>query len=112
MWRLRVNKSMERMGYLYKGYVLFCQEIHALNITFNLENLIIFQPLFAILLILVQYGLSCLAAIPRFRFDSCTGKCEFFIWGGCGGNATNNFRTKEECEERYGGIYHYEMMYE
>ena len=76
-----------------------------------IENLIILQLSSAILLILEQPVLSCLAAFPRFRFDSCTGKCEFFIWGGCGGNS-NDFRTKEECEERYGGIYHNEMEYE
>ena len=35
MWWLRVNKSMERVGCLCKGYVLFCWEIHALNIEFR-----------------------------------------------------------------------------
>ena len=110
MW-LRANKSMERVGYLYKGYVLFGREIHALKITLNLVNLIILQPLSTILLILVQSVMTCLAAIPRFRFDICTGKCVYFTWGGCRGGA-NNFRTKEECEKRYGGIYHYEMEYE
>ncbi|CAH3137112.1 unnamed protein product [Pocillopora meandrina] len=41
----------------------------------------------------------CRAAIPRFYYNSDTGECEQFIYGGCDGNA-NNFDTKEECEKK------------
>lgn len=34
----------------------------------------------------------------RFYFDIDTGRCEFFEYGGCQGNA-NNFETQQECEE-------------
>ncbi|KAI0227226.1 hypothetical protein LSAT2_022307 [Lamellibrachia satsuma] len=40
----------------------------------------------------------CLAYIPRWFFNSETGKCERFVYGGCGGNK-NNFSTKEECDK-------------
>lgn len=40
---------------------------------------------------------SCFAAIPIYVYMANTGKCEEFIYGGCGGNE-NNFKTKEECE--------------
>ncbi|XP_042318262.1 papilin-like [Sceloporus undulatus] len=39
---------------------------------------------------------DCDARFPRFFFNSTSGKCEKFIYGGCGGNA-NNFVTKEKC---------------
>ncbi|HQY59877.1 MAG: BPTI/Kunitz domain-containing protein [Myxococcales bacterium] len=38
----------------------------------------------------------CEAAIPRFWFNSGTGRCEPFVYGGCGGNA-NNFKDVAEC---------------
>ncbi len=41
----------------------------------------------------------CDAAIPRWFFNSQSGRCERFIYGGCGGNR-NNFQTAEACEER------------
>ncbi|KAI0242254.1 PI-actitoxin-Axm2b [Lamellibrachia satsuma] len=40
----------------------------------------------------------CLAYFPRWFFNSKTGKCERFIYGGCGGNK-NNFNRKEECDK-------------
>jgi len=41
----------------------------------------------------------CKAAFPRWFYDTKTGKCSQFIYGGCDGNR-NNFRTKEECEKK------------
>ena len=38
----------------------------------------------------------CDAAIPRWFFNSQTGKCESFVYGGCQGNA-NNFQTPDAC---------------
>ena len=38
----------------------------------------------------------CKAAFRRFYFNSETGECQTFIFGGCGGNE-NNFETMEEC---------------
>merc|ERR1712142_155145 len=42
----------------------------------------------------------CYAYFRKYYFNSATGKCTKFIYGGCGGNA-NRFDTKEECQERY-----------
>nr|XP_060627554.1 papilin-like [Anolis sagrei ordinatus] len=39
---------------------------------------------------------DCDAHMPRFFYNSTSGKCEKFIFGGCGGNE-NNFMTREEC---------------
>ncbi|XP_060068958.1 papilin-like isoform X3 [Ylistrum balloti] len=44
----------------------------------------------------------CRAAHRRYFFNTATGSCEQFIYGGCNGNA-NRFRTREECVERCGG---------
>nr|3OFW_A Chain A, Kunitz-type proteinase inhibitor SHPI-1 [Stichodactyla helianthus] len=38
----------------------------------------------------------CKGYFPRFYFDSETGKCTPFIYGGCGGNG-NNFETLHQC---------------
>jgi len=38
----------------------------------------------------------CRASFPRFFYNSSSGKCERFTYGGCQGNA-NNFNTIEEC---------------
>jgi len=40
---------------------------------------------------------QCRAAMPRFFFNPSSGRCEHFIYGGCGGNQ-NNFEDKSECE--------------
>uniref|UniRef100_A0A224Y278 Pancreatic trypsin inhibitor n=1 Tax=Rhipicephalus zambeziensis TaxID=60191 RepID=A0A224Y278_9ACAR len=40
----------------------------------------------------------CKALISRFYFDTETGKCTSFFYGGCGGNE-NNFETIEECKK-------------
>ena len=46
---------------------------------------------------------GCEAAFPRFFFNKKTGKCEKFIYGGCGGNK-NNFKKKTSCEITCGVI--------
>ncbi|KAI2660838.1 Tissue factor pathway inhibitor [Labeo rohita] len=40
----------------------------------------------------------CKAIKERFYFDTDTGRCEHFEYGGCQGNA-NNFETLQECEK-------------
>ncbi|XP_077072117.1 tissue factor pathway inhibitor a isoform X1 [Siphateles boraxobius] len=40
----------------------------------------------------------CRAMKDRFYFDTDTGRCELFEYGGCQGNA-NNFETLKECED-------------
>ena len=40
----------------------------------------------------------CMAAQPRWFFNSQTDRCEEFLYGGCGGNA-NNFLSQEECKK-------------
>ena len=44
----------------------------------------------------------CRAAFRRWYFNKAKGICERFIYGGCRGNA-NNFRTKQECEQKCKG---------
>jgi len=39
---------------------------------------------------------DCDGALPRWWFNAAAGKCEVFIYGGCGGNA-NNFEAAEAC---------------
>ncbi len=45
----------------------------------------------------------CDAVVPRWFFNSQSGLCEPFTWGGCGGNA-NNFETLVQCEMACGAI--------
>lgn len=40
----------------------------------------------------------CQAYMSRWFFNSETGECELFAYGGCRGNS-NNFSTKEKCEK-------------
>ena len=40
----------------------------------------------------------CYAHIPRYYYDSSSGQCEEFIYGGCLGNS-NRFVTQKECEQ-------------
>ncbi|KAK3601369.1 hypothetical protein CHS0354_037683 [Potamilus streckersoni] len=39
----------------------------------------------------------CEAYIPRYFYNSKSGRCEQFIYGGCGGNE-NNFNTLMDCQ--------------
>eukprot|EP01084_Bolivina_argentea_P029884 55445_1 len=39
----------------------------------------------------------CRAAFPRYFYNSNTGQCESFTFGGCDGNG-NNFETLQECQ--------------
>lgn len=41
---------------------------------------------------------DCRAYIPSFFYNSESGVCEDFVYGGCGGNL-NNFPTLEDCAE-------------
>ncbi|ETN75387.1 Kunitz/Bovine pancreatic trypsin inhibitor domain protein [Necator americanus] len=41
---------------------------------------------------------SCFSLIPRYGYDQTKTKCVQFFYSGCGGN-TNNFETKEDCQE-------------
>merc|ERR1712038_683844 len=38
----------------------------------------------------------CRGAFPRYFFNSATGSCDKFVYGGCGGTA-NNYKTEEAC---------------
>ncbi|KAG8181902.1 hypothetical protein JTE90_026060 [Oedothorax gibbosus] len=40
----------------------------------------------------------CRGYFPRYFFNKASGKCERFIYGGCGGNE-NNFKTLSECHD-------------
>ena len=40
---------------------------------------------------------NCRALIPRWFFNSQSGRCELFHYGGCGGNS-NNFHSLEACQ--------------
>jgi hypothetical protein len=44
----------------------------------------------------------CLASMPRYFFNTKTGVCQPFTYGGCGGNG-NNFETIEACYGACGG---------
>ncbi len=44
----------------------------------------------------------CRANINRFYFDSASGTCKTFDYGGCGGNG-NNFLTKANCMQSCSG---------
>ena len=47
----------------------------------------------------------CRAAFPRWFFDTSSGKCQRFTFGGCQGNR-NNFETLEECLNTCGELMH------
>ncbi|XP_023232022.1 kappaPI-actitoxin-Avd3a-like [Centruroides sculpturatus] len=49
----------------------------------------------------------CLAYGPSYFYNKYTGKCEFFVYGGCGGNC-NRFGTQVECCEVCGDYRCYE----
>ncbi|XP_024082550.1 papilin isoform X1 [Cimex lectularius] len=43
----------------------------------------------------------CLEQIPSWHYDSQTGECKSFLYGGCEGNA-NRFLSEEQCERQCG----------
>ncbi|XP_030557284.1 early lactation protein [Drosophila novamexicana] len=45
----------------------------------------------------------CFALFYRFAYNLDTHACEEFVYGGCAGNS-NNFETKEQCEQLCLGI--------
>ncbi len=45
----------------------------------------------------------CLAYFPSYFYNSTTGNCEMFVYGGCQGN-DNRFETVSDCLEACGGI--------
>ncbi|XP_037802320.1 kielin/chordin-like protein isoform X2 [Penaeus monodon] len=44
----------------------------------------------------------CFGLFHRYGYNSANGRCEQFVFGGCGGNA-NNFETVQECQDQCGG---------
>ncbi|KAI9565498.1 hypothetical protein GHT06_009290 [Daphnia sinensis] len=42
-------------------------------------------------------GRACMAFVPSWTFNATTGKCESYVYGGCGKTA-NLFRTEEACQ--------------
>ena len=52
----------------------------------------------------------CGATNPRFYFDSASGQCKKFNYGGCGGNG-NNFEDEYECKITCTGIIRNHIMY-
>ncbi|XP_018346335.1 PREDICTED: PI-actitoxin-Afv2b-like [Trachymyrmex septentrionalis] len=55
------------------------------------------QQLYPSLCLLPMKMGPCRADIPRYAYNSASGQCEQFIYGGCHANA-NNFKTMSECE--------------
>ncbi|XP_041092268.1 kunitz-type protease inhibitor 1-like isoform X2 [Polyodon spathula] len=41
----------------------------------------------------------CRASMPRFFYNSSSGSCQLFIYGGCQGN-NNNYQTQAECQAK------------
>ncbi|KAL5503585.1 hypothetical protein EMCRGX_G010557 [Ephydatia muelleri] len=41
----------------------------------------------------------CEAYFPSYFYNSTSGKCEKFVYGGCGGNA-NRFSSKQQCNDK------------
>ena len=49
---------------------------------------------------------SCFASIQRWHFDSESGMCRKFTYGGCRGNG-NNFRSELECQSTCRGWFEF-----
>ncbi|XP_037086577.1 carboxypeptidase inhibitor SmCI-like [Pollicipes pollicipes] len=50
----------------------------------------------------VEPGSTCRGRLRRWAFSTDTGRCEWFFYTGCDGNA-NNFESRAECQSRCGG---------
>lgn len=50
----------------------------------------------------------CMGYFQKWFYSTKTGECEFFIYGGCQGNA-NNFDSEEECKEACSGNLTFEI---
>lgn len=44
---------------------------------------------------LAPHAGECRAAMVRFYYNSASGRCQTFLWGGCGGVVP--FQTEEQC---------------
>ena len=40
---------------------------------------------------------NCGQSLSRYYYNTNTGQCQFFTWGGCG-TSTNNFLTLQACQ--------------
>mmetsp|Transcript_19904 Transcript_19904/g.22213 ORF Transcript_19904/g.22213 Transcript_19904/m.22213 type:complete len:88 (-) Transcript_19904:151-414(-) len=47
---------------------------------------------------------KCRMAVPRYHYNTESGKCEIFTWGGCDPKE-NNFKTVEECNNICGDCF-------
>lgn len=50
----------------------------------------------------------CMGYFQKWFYSTKTGECEFFIYGGCQGNA-NNFDSEDECKEACSGNLTFEI---
>ena len=51
----------------------------------------------------------CRGKFPRYFYNSTSGRCEKFIYGGCGGNE-NNFMILDDCQIECGKLTIYKYL--